>query len=129
MRSLRTLTAACSSLLSSWLRTPIWKLRWNCGCTIPLTKPRAIPSARPTCLYFPEILTKIYSVHSVMCSIFRMLIGAVGSYLLTIMVIEKAMVVVGILCTIITLILSRYMKKRIGLKPEEYTKKDLVCMK
>lgn len=74
----------------------------------------------------PEILTKIYSIYSIMASVFRMLIGAIGSYLLTIMAIEYAMVVVGILCTIITLIFSKYMKTRIGLKPEEYTKKDLV---
>lgn len=73
----------------------------------------------------PEILTKIYSVYSVMASICRMTIGAIGSYLLTIMTIDHAMIVVGILFTIVTLILSRYMKTRIGLKPEEYTKKDV----
>lgn len=77
----------------------------------------------------PEMLTKIYSVYSVMASMFRMSIGAIGSYLLTIMTIDRAMVVVGILFAIITLIFSRYMKTRIGLKPEEYTKKDIVYMK
>lgn len=74
----------------------------------------------------PEILTKVYSVYSVIASIFRMSICALGSYLLTFMPIEKTMLVVGILFTLVTLILSKYMKKRIGLKPEEYTKKDIV---
>ena len=74
----------------------------------------------------PEILTKVYSVDSVITSILRMSICALGSYLLTFMPIEKAMVVVGILFTLVTLILSRYMKTRIGLKPEEYTEKDIV---
>ncbi len=74
----------------------------------------------------PEILTKVYSVDSVIASILRMSICALGSWLLTFMSIERAMVVVGILFTFVTLILSRYMKKRIGLKPEEYTEKDVV---
>lgn len=74
----------------------------------------------------PEILTKVYSVDSVIASILRMSICAFGSYLLTFMPIEKAMVVVGILFTLLTLILSRYMKTRIGLKPEEYSQKDIV---
>lgn len=74
----------------------------------------------------PEILTKVYSVDSVIASILRMSICTVGSYLLTFMPIERAMVVVGILFTFVTLILSIYMKTRIGLKPEEYTEKDVV---
>lgn len=74
----------------------------------------------------PEILTKVYSVDSVITSILRMSICALGSYLLTFMPIEKAMVVLGIIFTFVTLLLSRYMKTRIGLKPEEYTEKDVV---
>lgn len=75
-----------------------------------------------------EILSKIYSVYSIITSICRMLIGAVCSYLLTIMTIDYAMVTIGILFTAIALILSTYMKKRIGLKPEEYTTKDVVTI-
>ncbi len=73
----------------------------------------------------PKMLTKIYATYSMMASLFRMIIGAIGSYLLTFMTIEYAMVIVGILATIVTLILSKYMKPRIGLKLEEYTKKDI----
>lgn len=74
----------------------------------------------------PEILTKVYSVDSIIASIMRMSICAFGSYLLTFMKIEYAIVTVGVLCTIITVLFYRYMKTRIGLKPEEYTKKDVV---
>lgn len=74
----------------------------------------------------PDILTKVYSANSVCCSLFRMLAGAIGSYLLTFMTIEYAMVVAGIVFTVFIIILSQYIKTRIGLKPEEYTKKDVV---
>lgn len=74
----------------------------------------------------PEMLTKIYAVYSLIASAFRMLIGGIGSYLLTIMTIEYAMVVVGILFSIVALLFSRYMKTKIGLKPEEYSKRDVV---
>lgn len=77
----------------------------------------------------PDILTKVYSANSVCCSLCRMLAGVIGSVLLTYMTIEYAMVVIGILFTIMTLLLSKYIKTRIGLKPEEYTKKDIAYMK
>lgn len=76
----------------------------------------------------PEMLTKIYAVYSLIASLFRMIAGAVGSYLLTFITIEYAMVVAGILFIVPILLLSQYMKKRIGLKPEEYSKKDVVYM-
>lgn len=74
----------------------------------------------------PTMSTKIYAVYSLMASTFRMIIGGIGSYLLTITTIEYAMVIVGILFSIVTLLFSKYMKTRIGLKPEEYSKRDVV---
>lgn len=74
----------------------------------------------------PDILTKIYSANSVICSVFRMSISFIGSMLLNIVTIEYAMVIVGIIFSIVTLIFSKYMKTRIGLKLEEYTEKDIV---
>ncbi len=74
----------------------------------------------------PEILPKVYSVNSVCASIFRMSISAVGSYLLTIMTIQNAMIVIGIILTLITLIISMAIKTKVGLKPEEYSEKDVV---
>lgn len=76
----------------------------------------------------PEMLTKIYAVYSMIASLFRMLASAIGSYLLTFMTIEYAMVVVGFLFTISILILAQYMKTRVGLKPEKYSEKDVAYM-
>lgn len=76
----------------------------------------------------PEMLTKIYAVYSLIASLFRMTAGAVGSYLLTFMTIEYAMIVAGSLFIVPILLLSQYMKKRIGLKPEEYSEKDVAYM-
>jgi len=44
------------------------------------------------------------------------------------MEIQYAMIVMGIGTSFITLLFAIYMKTRIGLKPEEYTKKDVVCI-
>lgn len=74
----------------------------------------------------PEMLTKVYTTYSVIASIFRMIASAIGSYLLTIMTIDYAMVVVGILFMFISLLLATYMKTRIGLQPEEYDSKDVI---
>lgn len=74
----------------------------------------------------PEMLTKVYTVDSIIASISRMSICALGSYLLTFMTIERAMIVIGVLFTFVIMLLSIYMKKRVGLKPEEYTTKDVV---
>lgn len=74
----------------------------------------------------PEMLTKVYTTNSVIASAFRMIVSAIGSYLLTIMTIDCAMVVTGILFTFITLVLATYMKTRIGLQPEEYDSKDVI---
>jgi MFS family permease len=76
----------------------------------------------------PDILTKVYSVNSLSASVFRMIISAIGSYFLTFMSIEYAMVVVGSLFTILTILVSKYIKTKIGLKPEEYSPQDIVCI-
>lgn len=44
------------------------------------------------------------------------------------MEIQYAMVIVGIGFSFSTLLFAIYMKSRIGLKPEEYSKKDVVCI-
>lgn len=73
-----------------------------------------------------KMQTKIYSVQSIISSIFRMTIGAIGSYLLTVVTIEHAMIIIGILLSFVSIIFYLYMKPRLGLKPEEYNDKDIV---
>lgn len=74
----------------------------------------------------PEILTKVYCIDSVITSIMRMTISAFGSFLLTIINIQYAMVAIGMICTVITFMMYKFTKTKVGLKPEEYTKKDIV---
>lgn len=72
-----------------------------------------------------KILTSIYATRSVYDNIFRTVITAVGSYILTFASINISMIIVGIITMLITLWLSAYMKDKLGLLPEEYTQRDI----
>ncbi len=76
-----------------------------------------------------NILTCIYSAKAVSDNVFKMIITAVGSFILTFANIDIATIVVGLSVLIITLILSAYMNGRVGLNPDEYTKKDIYIRK
>lgn len=71
------------------------------------------------------ILPKIYSINEVSRNLFRMIIGFVGSYLLSITNTANSFILTGIIFTIVTLSLISYMKTRTGLKPEDYKKEDI----
>ena len=73
----------------------------------------------------PSILPRIYSINSISKNAFRMLIGFVGSYILSITNTANSLILTGIMFSIITLALISYMKTRTGLKPEEYKKEDI----
>lgn len=72
-----------------------------------------------------KILTKIYSANSIIENLFRMIVCFVGSCTLNYMDIKYAMIFIGILFTIIAIMISSYIKTRLGLKPEEYKKEDI----
>lgn len=72
-----------------------------------------------------NILPKIYSVNSISRNFFRMIIGFLGSYILSITNTANSLILTGIIFTIVVLSLIRYMKTRTGLKPEEYQKDDI----
>lgn len=72
-----------------------------------------------------QILPKIYSINAVSRNLFRMLIGFLGSYLLSITNTANATILTGIIFMIVTISLISYMKTRTGLKPEEYKKEDI----
>lgn len=72
-----------------------------------------------------EIDTKIFVAKNFLGSILSAVIGLIGSFLLERMSTAYSMTVVGIMAIIITIMLSRYMKKRVGLKPEDYPKEEL----
>ena len=73
----------------------------------------------------PELLTKIYSVDGITANIARMIITFIGSSILAATEIKYAIIIVGIIFTIVALLIAKYMKPRIGLKPHEYKKEDI----
>lgn len=73
-----------------------------------------------------DILSKIYAVYSIFANISRALISYVGSVLLLFMDIKYSTLVIGIMFTIIVVLVSLYMKPRVGLTPEEYKRKKII---
>ena len=72
-----------------------------------------------------KILPAIYSSKSICDNIFRTIITLLGSAIVGIYNIDIAMIVMGIFILILTLALTVYSKDKLGLKPEEYTQKDI----
>lgn len=73
----------------------------------------------------PTILPKIYSINNMSKNLFRMIIGFLGSYILTITNTAHSLILSGIIFGIVTVALISYMKTRTGLKPGEYKKEDI----
>lgn len=72
-----------------------------------------------------DILPKIYAANSIVKNLFRMVIGILGSILMTKTGTAGAMTIVGVSLLIIVVILLKIMKTRVGLKPEEYKKEEI----
>lgn len=73
----------------------------------------------------PTILPKIYSINAISRNVFRMAIGFLGSYILSITNTANSLILTGIIFGIVVIALISYMKTRTGLKPEEYKKEDI----
>ena len=76
-----------------------------------------------------NIRAKILSVSNLIKNIGEMLISFLGGLLLEFYTTGTAYLIVGIAGLIIILIILKYMKKRIGLNPEEYNEKDITFNK
>ena len=72
-----------------------------------------------------KIDTKIFTAKNFLKSILSAIIGIIGSFLLDRMNISYCMLIIGVLTIILTILMSQYMKERVGLKPEEYAKEEL----
>jgi len=72
-----------------------------------------------------NILPKIYSAKSIVKNIFRMIVGILGSILMAHTGSANAMLIVGIISLVVIVTLLKYMKTRVGLKPEEYKTEDI----
>lgn len=69
-----------------------------------------------------EIDTKIFAVKNLFVNVASAVAGMFAAFLLDKMSTAYCMIVVGIAFTIIYILMQKYMKVRVGLKPEEYSK-------
>ena len=72
-----------------------------------------------------KIDTKIFTAKNFLKSILSAVIGIIGSFLLDRMNISYCMIIIGVSTIILTILMSRYMKTRVGLEPQEYSKEEL----
>ena len=72
-----------------------------------------------------DIDTKIYTANNCIRSISGAIIGIMASFLLERMETAYCMIIVGSIFAVLMLLTSRYMKTRVGLKPEEYSKEEV----
>ena len=71
-----------------------------------------------------EIDTKIFAAKNLFSNIVKAIGGVVASFLLSKTTTAYCMIIIGIIFTIIYILLAKYMKKRVGLKPEEYSEEE-----
>lgn len=72
-----------------------------------------------------KILPKIYSVNNMATNCGKVILGLICSGVLKIVELKYALLIVGLLFMLFVGLVSLYMKPRIGLKPEEYSKEDI----
>lgn len=72
-----------------------------------------------------EIDTKIFVSRNFLGSVLSAVIGLFASFLLDRMSTAYCMIVIGLFALVITIIMSKYMKSRLGLEPNEYSKEEV----
>ena len=68
-----------------------------------------------------DIDTKIFAVKNLFVNIVSAVAGLMASFLVDTMSTAYCMIIVGTIFTIIYILMQKYMKSRVGLKPEEYS--------
>lgn len=71
-----------------------------------------------------KIDTKIFAAKNLSSNIFKAIGGLFAAFLLSKMTTAYCMIIVGTVFTALYLLLAKYMKTRVGLKPEEYSKEE-----
>lgn len=71
-----------------------------------------------------KIDVKIFTVKNLFSNFGRVLGGLLASFLLSKMITAYCMIILGIIFTLIYILLFKYMKNRVGLKPEEYSEEE-----
>ena len=72
-----------------------------------------------------DLRAKISSLYNMLESLLRSIISFLASFLLRYTTTANAFVIVGCVSTVIIIILLDNMRKKVGLKPEEYDEKDI----
>ena len=71
-----------------------------------------------------DIDTKVFAVKNLFVNITSATMGILSSFLLNKTTTAYAMIIVGIIFTILYILMGKYMKTRVGLRPEEYSKEE-----
>ena len=71
-----------------------------------------------------SIDTKVFAVKNLFVNIISAIIGIIASFLLDKMQTAYCMIIVGSVFTVLYLLMGKYMKTRVGLKPEQYSKEE-----
>lgn len=71
-----------------------------------------------------EIDTKIFAVKNLFVNLMSAVFGIIASFLLDKMSTAYCMIILGVIFTIMYILMGKYMKARVGLKPEEYSKQE-----
>lgn len=72
-----------------------------------------------------DIDTKVFTANNLLKSIASALIGILASFLLDRMETAYCMIVIGIIFFVLMVLISKFMKTRVGLTPEEYSKEEV----
>lgn len=72
-----------------------------------------------------QMVNKVYSAYGIVTGLGNALIGLVGTIIVSRYNLKISMVIFGSIFTIIMLTVLKFMKTRVGLRPEEYRKKDI----
>ena len=71
-----------------------------------------------------DIDTKIFAVKNLFVNLTSAIMGIMASFLLDKMKTAYCMIIVGVTFTILYILTEKYMKTRVGLKPEQYSKEE-----
>lgn len=72
-----------------------------------------------------KILPKIYAANTIINNLLRMIIGFIGTLILSRFNITYTMIIIGISFTVVIYLIFYYMKPRVGLKPDQYKVEDI----
>lgn len=72
-----------------------------------------------------EVSNKVYSAYGIVTGFGNALIGMLGSIIVSHYNLKISMIIFGLAFTLVMCVVLQFMKTRVGLKPEEYRKKDI----